>query len=157
MTHEEITGKIKFDLREFKNEHGFFDVPMKWPFNNGIPEEVVQKILIASDKIRAIDDAFSELLEEYFFSDDFSPTKEEIIVDKFLSVETSELIRVNNYNLRDFIANWVNFKVDDRVFREQLSQFEPIKQSLEEMIKFAARNNQYQKDNTKIKAGQERK
>jgi len=120
MITDEIIGIIKGELKEFENNHGFYDIPMEWPFNEDIDVKIVQRILSSEDPKRELDNVFYEMLESYFFSEDFSPTRQEIIVKQFISQETIDFIVKNKYSLNEFIENCVNFKVDDSKLQNQM-------------------------------------
>ena len=140
MNHDEITAKIKRDLKEYENIYGMFDIPMEWPLKGDIEADKINMIVSSSNIRKATDELFYEMLEEYFFSDDFSVAKEEEIVKMFLSPETKQLIWDNGYEFGRFIRDWVNFKVNDSEFRKQLMECESIKKSLEERVQIAENN-----------------
>lgn len=120
MNVDEIIELIKGELKGFENQHSFYDIPMEWPFNEDIDEKIIQSILSSEDPKRELDNVFYEMLEGYFFSEDFLPNRQEIIIKQFLSQETIDIIAKNKYSLKEFIENWVNFKVDDTKLQNQM-------------------------------------
>lgn len=123
MTSEEITERIKLDLKPYENKHGFFDIPMKWPFTRNIDDKAVEKVLSAADPDREADILFYDMLENYFFGVESPPDRVESIVYEYISAETIRLISENKYTLKDFTDKWVNFIVDDSPLRNQIINF----------------------------------